>query len=656
MDFFGHQDVARRKTRQLIWLFAAAVLGIVVAVYVPLRLYLAKHPHWMPADAGFFEPVLAGRVALFTLGIIAIGSIFKTLALRRGGRVIATTLGGRELSPNSSEPAERRLLNVVEEMALAAGVPVPIVFLLDKETGINAFAAGFSTAEAVIGVTRGAVDQLDRDELQGVIAHELSHIVNGDMRLNLRLVGVVHGILVIALLGYEVLRLGGHSRKGGGIFFVAGGVLLAIGGLGVFFARLIKAALSRQREFLADASAVQFTRHPQGLADALEKVAGSGSKIADSHAEEASHFFFANGLGTSFLAMLSTHPPLGDRIRRLDPSNDRVQTMKIGPQPSLFGSVIDELGNLQAPSEPRLAPIQVDADRARALAGKGKSTAPAQAAAAMVAAVGQLEERHVAYAKDLIARLRPELVAAVREPLAAQAVVLGLLLDRDPALRRRQSEALKDAPQGLLFEIPRLQPLVLECPVEARLPLLDLAMPALARLSPAQYATFAQLVDHLVEADQNLALFELALQRALLRNLGRRFDPAAAAARPQIFALGKLDKEISTLLSALAHSGATAAGEGAAHAFEIGAAQLRSVEKLPLALLPEQYCGLAQVDSALRRLDLLTPRMKKPLLAACAATVAADRRVELAEAELLRAIADTLGCPVPPFLPGQQAA
>lgn len=656
MDFFGHQDVARRKTRQLIWLFAAAVLGIVVAIYVPLRLYLAKYPHWIPENAGFFEPVLAGRVALFTLGIIAIGSIFKTLALRRGGRAIATTLGGRELSPNSGDPAERRLLNVVEEMALAAGVPVPTVFLLDQETGINAFAAGFSTAEAVIGVTRGAVDQLSRDELQGVIAHEFSHIVNGDMRLNLRLVGVVHGIMVIALLGYEVLRLGGHSRKGGGIFFVAGGVLLAIGGLGVFFARLIKAALSRQREFLADASAVQFTRHPQGLADALFKVASTGSKISDSHAEEASHFFFANGLGASFLDMLSTHPPIGDRIRRLDPSNDRVQTLKIGPQPSLFGSVIDELGNLQAPSEPRLAPIKVDAERARALAGKGKSTGPAQAAAAMVAAVGQLEERHVAYAKDLIARLRPELVAAVREPLAAQAVVLGLLLDRDPELRRRQSEALKDAPQGLLFEIPRLQPLVLECPVEARLPLLDLAMPALARLSPAQYATFARLVDHLVEADQNLALFELALQRALLRNLGRRFDPAAAAARPQIFALGKLDKEISTLLSALAHSGATTAGEGAARAFECGAAQLRGVEKLPLALLPEQYCGLAQVDSALRRLDLLTPRMKKPLLAACAATVAADRRVELAEAELLRAIADTLGCPVPPFLPGQQAA
>ncbi len=278
---------------------------------------------------------------------------------------------------------------------------------------------------------------------------------------------------------------------------------------------------------------------------------------------------------------------------------------------------------------------------------------PGQAAVVLQAAVGQLEQRHVAYSRELLARLPAELVAAVREPLAAQAVVLGLLLDRDPEVRRRQSAALEAAPQGIRFEIPRLQPLVLASPPEARLPLLDLALPALTRLSPAQYQQFAALVEKLVAADDRLGLFELALQRALLRNLGRRFDPAST--RPsQYFALGKLEKEISVLLSALAH--ATGDGSPAEVAFAGGAAMLRPMGKLDLALLPPAMCELGALDKALRRLDELTPRMKKPLLGACAAVVAADRQVAIAEAELLRVIADTLGCPVPPLLAGQKAA
>lgn len=660
MDFFGQQDVARRKTGQLIALFALAVAAIVLAIYALVRLTFADAYQWVPPDSGFFDPWLAARTAFVTLAVILVGSVYKTLSLHRGGRAIAGLLGGRELSPNAGDPAERRLLNVVEEMSLAAGVPVPAVFVLDKESSINAFAAGFSPSEAVIAVTRGALDQLSRDELQGVIGHELSHVLNGDMRLNLRLVGVVHGILVIALIGKTLLRHVPSTRKAGLFLAVFGLVLLAIGGLGVLLARLIKASLSRQREFLADASAVQFTRNPQGLAGALGKIAGGGSKIKASHAEEASHFFFADGLGaSSFLSLLSSHPPIADRMARLDPSSELVRSLQDMPQRNLVGRALDDMIAMPLEQEVlvrHLAP----ADAAAAVARQTTKAAtlpatgarPGQAAAAVVAAVGQLEQRHVEYARVLMARMPADLVAAVREPLAAQAVVIALLLDRDPEIRRRQSASLEGAPQGLLFEIPRLSPLVLASPPEARLPLLDLAMPALGRLSPAQYADFAGLVAKLVEADSNLALFELALQRALFRNLGRRFDPAAASRPAQIYALGKLEKEISLLLSALARAG-DAESE---RAFECGAAQLRGFGPLSLALLPAAVCDLPAIDRALRRLDELTPKMKKPLLGACAAVVAADRQVAMEEAELLRAIADTLGCPVPPLLAGQKAA
>ncbi len=654
MDFFGHQDLARRKTRQLVGLFALAVAAIVATIYTLVRLAIAERGGWVEPGSPFFDFTLAGRVTFLTLGIIVIGSLFKTFSLRQGGRAIAVALGGRELAPDAAEAGERRLLNVVEEMAIAAGMPVPTVFLLDGEESINAFAAGFSPDEAVIGVTRGAVDQLGRDQLQGVIAHEFSHIVNGDMRLNLRLVGLVHGILVIAMIGYEMLRWGGRDRRSALPFAAGGLTLIAVGGIGVFFARLIKAALSRQREFLADASAVQFTRNPAGLSGALEKIAKGSSKIGSSHAEEASHFFFAQGL-SSFFAMLSTHPPLSERIRRIDPANDRVVTLAIGPQPGLAEALVEGFSQLPLSGEKPLPQMRVDPEQARAPARRdalGGSPRPGQAAAALVAAVGRLEERHVDYARELLARLPEELIAAVREPLAAQAVVLGLLVDRDPEVRRRQSERLAAAPKELLGEIPRLLPKVLASPPEARLPLLDLAMPALARLSPAQYAAFAKLVEELVQADQRQGLFELALQRALLRHLGRRFDPSASLRPPQIFALGKLEKEISLLLSAVAH----ASSADPMLSFESGAAQLRGLAKLDLALLPADYCGLEAVDPALRRLDELTPRMKKPLLAACAAAVAADRRVSIEEAELLRVIADTLGCPVPPLLAGQEAA
>ncbi len=337
MDFFQHQDQARKASRLLLLYFALAVIAIVLSVHLAVSFLIM----WGTPEGGT-EPfrwwqldrfvVLAGGALL----VIAAGSLYKIWRLADGGHTVARLLGGRPIDPNTTDPAERRLLNVVEEMAIAAGLPVPTVYLLDKEEGINAFAAGYTPQDAVLGVTRGTMGLLNREELQGVIAHEFSHIFNGDMSLNLRLMGVLHGILVIALIGYFILRstlrAASRNRKGGAAILalpVLGLTLVAIGYVGVFFGRIIKSAVSRQREFLADASAVQFTRNAHGVAGALKKIGGltQGSLVMSPHAEQASHFFFSDGkLGKVRMALtrasrfdfLATHPPLAERIRRVD--------------------------------------------------------------------------------------------------------------------------------------------------------------------------------------------------------------------------------------------------------------------------------------------------------------------------------------------------
>ncbi len=323
MDFFSHQDRARRQTALMLCLFAAAVAAIIAALYKVTGFLL-----FFKGRSPGFDPQLLGIVAAAVLTLVGLGSLYKIRQLRQGGGAgVAELLGGRLVAADTADGHEQRLLNVVEEMAIASGVPIPAVYVLDED-GINAFAAGFTSADAVVTVTRGCLRKLGRDELQGVIAHEFSHILNGDMRLNIRLMGVVHGILLIALIGANILRysFGGspgvsRSRRSGGPFILLAMAMMVIGYIGVFFANLIKAAVSRNREFLADSSAVQFTRNPSGIAGALKKIGGlsAGSEIGNEHAAEASHFYFAKGLGDSLFSIFATHPPLAERVKRLDP-------------------------------------------------------------------------------------------------------------------------------------------------------------------------------------------------------------------------------------------------------------------------------------------------------------------------------------------------
>jgi Zn-dependent protease with chaperone function len=343
MDFFGQQDRARTRTTALVLYFVLAVVFIVASVYAASLLIL--HFTQVAGDPGMPAPVLLswrsiepwdaqlfGWVLVGTLGVVLAGAAYKTMRLARGGSEVAEELGGRLLADDPTDADERRLRNVVEEMALAAGVPVPKVYVLDDDAGINAFAAGHSATDAAIGITRGGMTLLTRDELQGVIGHEFSHVLNGDMRLNIRIMGVLFGIVCLTVIGRVLLYSRGGGNRGRAPMLLLGVALLVIGALGVLFGRLIQAALSRQREMLADASAVQFTRNPAGLAGALRKIGSVGARITSPHAGEASHMFFENGLAKPAFSWLATHPPLAERILALDPGWDGRFDAVVAPQ------------------------------------------------------------------------------------------------------------------------------------------------------------------------------------------------------------------------------------------------------------------------------------------------------------------------------------
>jgi Zn-dependent protease with chaperone function len=644
-NFFDQQDAARRRTGLLIFEFVLAVAAIIVTVYLAVSVLLLAGGEKGQAGA-LFDPVRLTAVSTVVALVIALGSLYKIIALREGGAAVARLLGGRLVDPASSVLEERKLLNVVEEMALASGTPVPPVYVLDDEAGINAFAAGFSPRDAVVSVSRGALNHLTRDELQGVVAHEFSHLLNGDMRLNLRLMGLLHGILLIALIGQLLLRFTGtgryetrsrndrdSKRDSGLALFLFGLALVAIGWAGVFFGRLIKCAISRQREYLADAAAVQFTRNPDGIAGALKKIGGlaAGSRITSAHAEEACHLFFSMGV-PSFTELLATHPPLVERIRRLDPAFD-----------GHFVPIADTSVPAEEPAETARA---FAAAAAQGSAPRGELTAHDLAVG--VAAIGAPRRAHVDSASGIISALPPPLIAAVREPFSARAVVYAQLLDRDPEVRRLQFAQLdaKDEP-GTTAEVQRLAPLVASIGDALRLPLVELALPALRQLSPRQYEQFRRSITALVASDRKLTLFEFALQRMLRRHLDRHFRER----RPDMdryARLGPLPEHMTLLLSALAHTGR---GDRPAreHAFAQGIARL-GIEPGREALLPPEACSLAGLDHSLERLAASSPQVKSRLLDACGAVIASDGHVTIAEGELLRAIADSLECPIPPLL------
>jgi len=615
MNFFEQQDRARRRTGLLVVLFVAAVAAIISAVYVAALLALGGDLVW--------EPDVFLAVTLVTVLIVAAGSTYRIITLSGGGAAVAAMLGGRKVTGAGADRGEQMLVNVVEEMSIAAGLPRPGIYVLNDEAGINAFAAGTRPDNAVVAVTRGCLNALTRDELQGVVAHEFSHILNSDMTLNIRLMGVLHGILVIGLIGELLVRSMRHSRPSGrrkgdaGAAIILFGLLLwLIGYIGVFFGNLIKAAVSRQREFLADASAVQFTRNPGGIAGALEKIARATALLAAPQAAEASHLFFGQGVKAAFFGLMATHPPLPERISRIR------------------GVPLAEL-----PPTAAGAAVAGAAAGAAGFAGGG-------AAAAVTASAGRLDEEHIAYAAALLQRLPDELRQTVREPFGALAVVFGLLLDRDATVREQQLAWLTEQHAPLAAEARALLPRLTAAGPQLRLPLAELAVATLRDLSAEQYAAFKPLAERLALWDGGVTVFEYALLRVVRQRLDAHFAPAG---RPGVkyLSLAPVAQDVVVVLSALARAG-SADAEQAGQAFAAGMQVLR-VANVRGVLLAPSACGVTQVDAALDRLLLIAPGARQTLLAALAATAVADDRICPEELELLRAVAAALAIPVPPL-------
>ncbi|HEY4300082.1 MAG TPA: M48 family metallopeptidase [Candidatus Didemnitutus sp.] len=651
MDFFEAQDRARRRTHRLVVLFIFAVLGTIAAGYLMAivlvreagspRTHRGRYSYVAEAPAGgasWWDPTVFAGVTFATLAIVGSASLFKWGTMRQGGAAIATSVGGRRIDPGTTDLHERQLLNVVEEMAIASGVPVPVVYVLDNEPGINAFAAGLTTADAAVTVTRGTLEKLTRDELQGVIGHEFSHILNGDMGLNVRITAVIFGILVIGLIGRGLMQTVGRARGGRNsgnavlVVLAAGFGMFVLGYIGYFFGRLIQAAVSRQREFLADASSVQFTRNPGGITGALKKIGGFalGSDIADHKASQLSHFFFAQGFRADFGGTLATHPPLGLRIRAIEPAWD--------------GKVFDP-------------PEAVDvATASSAFAGFGGNRAgggppaprsfvatPFQAVKVM-AEVGSLAEKYFLHAQTLLAALPDPLRQATRVPASAQALVYGLLLDESEAVRTQQIDLVHRNDPAASGPLQSMLPDLARVDREARLPLLQLSLPALRSLAGPALDRFAETLDELVQADGRITPFEFALQKMLLGQLRLAQTPARAL---QFDSFDSVRNEIAVVLSALARVGSADANEIAA-AFAAGVGQL-PVVSAQLALLPPEACGLDAVDAALDKLAVSSLPIKKRLLIASGQVVAADGTITPDEAELFRALAATLDVPMPVF-------
>ncbi len=627
-DFFRQQEQARGRTRLLLLLFLGAVLVIIALTYF-------LHGALTFWGTEVWAPSLTLSAAA-ACGIIGAGSGFKILQLSGGGAAVARDLGGRQLDHSTRDPDERKLLNIVEEMSIASGVPVPQVWVMDGEDGINAFAAGHNTSNAVIGVTRGCMTALNRDELQGVIAHEFSHILNGDMKLNLRLIGVVYGILVIAIIGGGIFRVAARMRGGEKNspqlpLLALGGALYVIGYAGVLLGRVIKSAVSRQREFLADASAVQFTRNPNGIAGALMKIGGAahGSRLKSANAEEASHMMFGN-IVNSVTSLFASHPPLKDRIKAI--------------LPEWNGEFVDV-------STARPSP-----DRPQAKYRPAKPS-PWQVAAAVITAtpqdvvdrVGQVSATDMEKAARLREALPQELLDLLHDPPGAQAIIFGLLISGDESAEAAVLAKLVDEQT---FHAARQTAAHVEAWHSTNaIALIDLAIPALRRLTPDEYQRFTGILDALIASDQHMDLFEFTLQRVLRRHLDRWFH-VTAPAKQRYRSFQQLLPELEALLSAVSGVGARTPEQAAV---ALGTGQRLLAEHGVRVTLQPRPASLDEVGAALEKFDAASLLMKKQLLMSCAAVATQDGHITSEEAEMLRAIADTIDCPLPPLATPAQA-
>jgi Zn-dependent protease with chaperone function len=629
MNFFDAQDRARRSTRWLVVIYVIATILIVAGVTLIVGVGLnALGQYDNPTN-----PTVLGLTAVVTTLFILGATLYKTARLAAGGGRVAQDMGGTLVPSNVRDPLRRRLRNVVEEMAIASGIPVPEIYVLEEESGINAFAAGFTPGDAAIAVTRGTLELLEREELQGVIAHEFSHILNGDMRLNIRMMGVLFGILVLGLIGRLIVRGSYHSsivssrRKGGssGIMFIGLGLLI-LGWIGVFFARIIKAAVSRQREFLADASAVQFTRQTDGIANALKKIGGYSrhSYIQGADPEEISHMLFAGGIA-NLTSLLATHPPLTERIQALDPSFREDDYPDIDPR---HRRTVKKSGRAAGFADTAVTPQD-----SRNVTGN------------IAEAIGQPEPEHVEYARRLRGTIPEVLYDAAHAPEEAFLLTVALVLgkqhgERQIQLIEEQLGAERAALVRTYFKaVNKIGP-------RYRLPLLEIAFPMLRARPKSQMEYLLKLVRRLIEIDGHVDLGEFCIYRVLASHLSQAADPLADKAGNRVPRKKARHAAIDVIRIVADQGNEDEVARD--HAYQAGISTFgdwASERK-------EQIDDGQTVEVLGRSLDALRQMNsagKKSLLQAVSNTITHDGKLTLSEAELLRAICASLDCPLPPL-------
>jgi Zn-dependent protease with chaperone function len=674
LTFFEHQARARQATTRLVVLFLLAVAGVTVAVNLVVATVYANTVGRYPLPAldalGTLVIVYAGvPVVLYvwttaiTLAIVGLRSLVVVRRLRAGGDAVAAMVGGAPVDRGTPDADARRLLNVVDEMAIASGIAVPRVYLLRGEPGINAFAAGYAPNQAAIAVTEGAMRGLTRDELQGVIGHEFSHVLNGDMRMNVRMIGVLAGILFVGEIGEFLMRSSAsrdRRRNANGVVLI-GLAMTLIGYVGLVFGRLVKAAVARQREFLADASSVQFTRNPDGLAGALATIGATaeGALVRNRHAETLSHMFFADGIAVWFSSLFATHPPIAERIRRIDPRFVAARYLAARAQRARAEALADTAARdvLPAAATPGAAAARSPAAfgagaGARVRAGTGPARTPLRrgprqpgpasaAATAVVASVGMPGARHVEYAAKLLETLPAVIRDAAATAEGAHALVLAFALGPDEAIRKRQLDLLRRAGLETVAQAAER----LAAPVRAmgaayRLPAVELAMPSLRGLAQPTRDAVIRSIETIVADDERVTLEEFVLLTIVRHQLGA----GAARNEPVAFrSILEVLEDARLVVSLLAHADA----DDTQYAFErgFGVLGLDGGQAPPLAQL-----AFPRIAEALERLRRLAPFPKRTFLTACVETVTADGHIALAEAELLRAVAMELDSPVPPIL------
>jgi len=636
-SFFENQDLARRNTKLLVLMYFLAVAGVIIAVDLVLAgvwIYGVSEIHVptgrSPGPLALLAVVPAKVYLLGALGtalVIFAVSGWNIAQLSSGGKAVAEMVGARRVSPDTRDALERRLMNVVEEMSIASGTRVPGVYVMDGEAGINAFAAGYNVSDSIVAVTRGTLETLNRDELQGVIAHEFSHILNGDMRLNIRMIGVLAGIVFIGSIGEFVMRsVRGTKEKEALALLLLGVALFLIGYVGLFFARLIKAAVSRQREYLADASSVQFTRNADAIAGALDQMRSSsaGTLIANRYAEEMSHMFFGQSVKMWMGGLLNTHPPLDERIRRVNP---RFLPSAYRTTREVVMEKVEEKISM-APTGRRASDL---------------SAAWGRTAAQSAALVGTMDAGKVDYAARLLAAIAPALRDALRDPEQAGAVMAALLLADPEEARERQLQSIPGA--AIVRRVRAVAPLTRGLGLAYHLPVIDLALAAVKRLQAGAKLEILAAIEAVIHADRRVSLHEFVVLALVRTQLSERPKPVETRR------VRELSAEAATVLALVAYAGTRADATGARDAALQAAIRAgASVLGIPESVPSPTTLTLDAASKALEALRGLAPMQKGLLVKGLFATVTVDGTIRVGEAGLMRVVGAVLDCPLPPLL------